>query len=554
MYTTVTQSVDVLPFEDSAGLPIADIFAPLLMEEDMRAKERMPNLNSPSGKELKSLREVFIAGDKPANRIFMKGEAGCGKTLFCLNMLDSWCQVKQSGTVSDDVLQQCLAVFDLMFYIPLRNFKGELSLVKEIIRQIVSEQCQKVLFSSRIHSLVILDGLDESPFVSRELPSMLGLINYVLFCTTRPWKLNQLQLKFRPDDKVVHILGLLPSSEAQVIEYVLINFYKLKQGTQEFKTKCKRYSSMVKSSSMASLVKIPMMLTACLCMWYEEDAHSDQSNDSKIHPSIDSHTAQTSMTYTYLSLIDSMIRRADEKYDLKYFLTTVHPFPERNFPKALSKFPYFHSFLHTVLPLCKLAYTDLISDETKLVFQKDELENKIGKPVVQIALRVGLISQTKAPGRFHQQNVSINFYHKSIQEFMAAIHLTCTDTDDIRSYCTSIDKVMEVNNIITFTVGIDPSFCCSVSKHVMNIANVGANIQQYRHTVAGGDQDIVKQLYEVQCGWYRETTHCQYLTGDTSLPPILYVSDIYLNNDNDIDTVRLSEEIMYIPHEEQRGQ
>ena len=84
MYTDITKSVDVLPFEDSAGLPLADIFAPLLIEEDLKAKDRMANLNNPGGKELQSLREVFFAGNKQAKRIFMKGDAGCGKTLFCL--------------------------------------------------------------------------------------------------------------------------------------------------------------------------------------------------------------------------------------------------------------------------------------------------------------------------------------------------------------------------------------------------------------------------------------------------------------------------------------
>ena len=124
-----------------------------------------------------------------------------------------------------------------------------------------------------------------------------------------------------------------------------------------------------------------------------------------------------------------------------------------------------------------------MSGETKLVFQKDELEREIGHPLVEIALKVGLISQTKAPGRFHQQNVSVNFYHKSVQEFLAAVHLTCTDTDDIRSYCTSLDKVMNVANIIKFGIALDPSFCLNVSKHVMDIVNTDADIQQYRRTL-----------------------------------------------------------------------
>ena len=170
MYTDITKSVDVLPFEDSTGVPIADIFTTLLMEEDPKAKERMPNTISAVGKKLTSLREVFYDGEKPAKRIFMKGEAGCGKTLFCLKMLDSWCQVKQSGTVAENVLQQCLAVFDLVFYIPMRYYKGNVSLVKEMIGRTVSEQCKNVLVNCRLHSLVILDGLDEIPVAFKELP------------------------------------------------------------------------------------------------------------------------------------------------------------------------------------------------------------------------------------------------------------------------------------------------------------------------------------------------------------------------------------------------
>ena len=410
---------------------------------------------------------MFYAGDKPAKRIFLKGEAGCGKTFFCLKLLDTWCQVKQSQTVSDDVLHQCLAVFDLVFYLPLRHFEGNLASVKDMIGQTVSEQCLKLVSVGGIHCLVILDGLDESPVTFRELPSMHGIVSYVLLCTTRPWKLTQLQVKFIPDDKIVQILGLQPRSEKQVLEYVLVNFYGLKKETDEFKMKFQKYSSMFKESGLESLVKVPMMLTALCCIWYEEDLFSKQSKDRKDHASVDSSTVRTSITYTYLSLVDSMIRRADEKCDLRSLLTQVYPSPRTNIPKILALFSYIHSFIGALLPLCRLAYTDWVFGETKLVFQKDELVREIGHPIVEIALKVGLISQTKAPGRFHQHNVSVSFYHKTMQEFLAAIHLTCTGTDDIRSYCTSLDKVMDVANIIMFGIALDPSFCHDVSKHVM---------------------------------------------------------------------------------------
>ena len=542
MYTDITHSVDVLPFnDDSEGLQIANIFAPLLIEHDIKAKERMPNAVSPGGKELKNLWDIFYAGGKPAKRIFMKGEAGCGKTFFCLKLLDTWCQVKQSG-IAHDVLQQCLAVFDLVLYLPLRHVKGNITSVKEMIGQTVSEQCLNLLVSGgRIHCLVILDGLDESPVTFRKLPSMHGIISYVLFCTTRPWKLTQFQLKYKPDDKVVQILGLLPGSEKEVIEKVLCKFYKLKKYTSEFKKKFERYSSLLKESSLETLVKIPMMLTACICVWYEEDdAHSEQLKGRQGHMSIDSPAVPTSMTHTLLSLVDSMIRRADQKCDLRSLLTQLCPLSGANIPNIMASFSYINDFLGTLLPLCKLAYNDLVSVETKLVFQKDQLERKIGRRLVEIALKVGLISQTKAPGRLHQQNVSVNFYHKSVQEFLAAVYLTCTDTDDIRSYCTSLDKVMNVANIIKFGIALDPS----LSKHVMEMVNARPDIQQYRRTLDDEGRYRVKQLYHTQCQWYKELTNSRTVTGDTSPPPSLHVTDICLDWGSDIDKVKLAEELM----------
>ena len=111
-------------------------------------------------------------------------------------------------------------------------------------------------------------------------------------------------------------------------------FISLQKKLEEFKFKFERYSLRVNSSNLASLVKIPMMLTACCCMWYEEDCHSGNPNDGEDYCSIDSPSAHTSMTYTYLSLVDSMIRRADEKHDLKSLVTQALPATETHLPKV----------------------------------------------------------------------------------------------------------------------------------------------------------------------------------------------------------------------------
>ena len=603
-YQELTKSVDVLPFADSTGIPIADIFSPLLMEEDLKTKERLPNPKDPDSKQIKSMKELFYIDNKPPKRIFMKGEAGCGKTLFCYKLLDSWCKAKQPETVvrekpvdcggrfscfnvfrpfreakhpdavTQDELQQCLSDFDLVFYIPLRNTSGNMPSIQEMISFTLSINCQKLLMNSQTHCLVILDGLDEWPCPGyKELPGMHGIANYVLFCTTRPWKFTQLSLKFSQEDKIAKISGLLPSSEDKVIEYVLKNYYKLKHS--DFKKKFKKYSALAKCSNLKSLLTMPMMLTACCCMWYEEDVYSGNSG-RKENP-----TSPISMTYTYMSLVYAMIRRADEKWtkekcDLRSLLTHIDP-SSQPIPKILSDFKHISvvdntnpdvDIITALLPFCRKAYSSLVSEETQLVFQKEQLEREIGRAayadlvsddtklkylkdqlerdigtsLVHLALRIGLISQAKAPGRFHHQNVSVNFYHKTVQEFMSAVHLVCTRLDDFRVVCSSSEKVMEMANIINFVIGLDPWLGSMLSEHISNVAS--SMIVNYRETLTDEYEGKVEELYKTQLQWYREAVFNLSETGTTPPSPIIHVKDIFMYPYSDEDTVRMTEELM----------
>ena len=67
---------------------------------------------------------------------------------------------------------------------------------------------------------------------------MYGKVDYVLFCTTRPWKIVLLSLEFNKlDDKVVDISGLLPNNADKTIEYVLVTFYGLKIASIDYEDK-----------------------------------------------------------------------------------------------------------------------------------------------------------------------------------------------------------------------------------------------------------------------------------------------------------------------------
>ena len=206
-----------------------------------------------------------------------------------------------------------------------------------------------------------------------------------------------------------------------------------------------------------------------------------------------------------------------------------------------------------LLPFCELAFTDLISEGRKLVIQKGYLERQLGQSQVDLAYRVGLISQAKVRSNLNSpQNVSVSFYHKSVQELLAAMYMTCGDRDAVTSfygYCSTLEKVMETANVTMFVMGLDPSLGCRICEHITNIIEYrrtfdnDPDITEYRRTLGDDHHDRVLQLYRTQCEWYRELTHVRTVTGDTSPPPSLHVTDIYLYG-SDSDTVRLTGDLM----------
>ena len=125
--------------------------------------------------------------------------------------------------------------------------------------------------------------------------------------------------------------------------------------------------------------------------------------------------------------------------------------------RMLKSFKHLSHFIDMLLPFCELAFTDLMSAETKLVFNKGQLETQLGKSHVDLAHRLGLISQAKVRSDIGcPQNVSVSFYHKSVQELLAAMYMTCGNRDAVTTfykYCSTLEKVMETANVTKFCVG-----------------------------------------------------------------------------------------------------
>ena len=492
IYEDVTSCIPVL-LDDDEGLPLSEIYAALLIEEDLDAMKRTRRPDEPIGsKTLKSVQCVFYVGEKLSTRIFIKGEAGSGKSVFCLKLVEIWHQQKQSvkhehvcekpselirwlyytnSPCTTCEMQQCLSQFDLLYYVPLRDATEGKTSVVDMVCDAVCNDCpeeidrtKRLLSNKNVRCLIVLDGVDEWPHPPgyTDLPSTRGLsIKCVLLWTMRPWKLVHLQLKPKHDDHIVTVCGLTPYSVAKVIEKILVGFYGLKGET--LKSTFLAYCKKVEDKSLEGIIRMPMMLIAACHLWHREDA-SDKKKSFDTKQSF-------SVTHLYLELLDQMIQNAAKKQNkqrssIQNPLTSLVsdeitiPSSQPSLPNILKTFQYVCHCIDMLLPFCKLAHTDLMSAETKLVFHKGQLERQIGKSHVDLAHRLGLISQAKVRGKYPQPNVSVSFYHKSVQELLAAMYMTCGPPHAVTSFCdyfSTLGKVWETANITKFVVGLDPS-------------------------------------------------------------------------------------------------
>ena len=554
-YEGALRCVQVMPLEDE-GVPLHQIYGSVLVEEDQTAIKKTRRPDEPSGrKALDSIRDMF--NDKLVRRIIVHGEAGHGKTVFCLKLIDSWsktqisyrdtkrenagikhrdkqtnkteaswskiCNRRPLGVTGDSKASRveqsffqlvntdkesfsCLSSFDLVFYVPLRYAKRGTSSIVDLVCDSVSEcdqsskdKIKQMLGDKGILSLVILDGLDEwrAPDTCRVqgFPDSDGLVNCTLLCTMRPWKTINLQLGLdRSCDKVVQILGLKRESVNMVISNILVNFYGLKPSSDIYYNK---FCNFCKKATLQGLENVPLMLAASCLVWYEEDKECSSSSETNQGTS-------DFMTLLYVKLLKIMISRAAKKHDMvRSCKKQQAQIPPKNKPKLFSKFHDIIKFIEVLIPVGRLALQDLVSEEMHLVFARDELEDDIGEWKVELALKAGILSQTKAPGKCYEEQVSISFFHKSFQEFMAALYMVWGDTKALMSFrtqCYTVDKVMELSNMIMFVCGLDPVVGCQLSGHVRDVVNNNADFIQYRESTTINLK--VREMYNIQCKWY----------------------------------------------------
>ena len=260
-------------------------------------------------------------------------------------------------------------------------------------------------------------------------------------------------------DVVVECLGLTENGVDTIIQNILQNFFKLDIKSPEYKAKFEYVRNQIQNLKFKSSKKIPMLLTVSVLLGF--DGMFDQK----------------SVTGLTLNQLELLIMRAIEKDVMKEqdIQVDMPMAADVKVPTKIQRKKYLSMFICVLFKLGKIAFNDLISKTTHLVFNADVLLKTLGQRELELALKVGIVGKMRAPGIFRTPKVSIEFLHKSIQEALAALYIVCSKSNAFTTlcgYCCTLDKVMEMSKrFLLYMAGISPAIGCKFSKHILSVAS-----------------------------------------------------------------------------------
>ena len=132
----ILQHVPLSPLQKKTRVPFEAFSAPLKIQEEIKTKRRThKSEKKPKYKEVKTPDDLLNVNGKPAENIYMLGEAGRGKTGQCYQLVHHWLQAREAKRNMSELSewQRGLAAFDLLFLVTLRHVRQRNSSVVDMI-------------------------------------------------------------------------------------------------------------------------------------------------------------------------------------------------------------------------------------------------------------------------------------------------------------------------------------------------------------------------------------------------------------------------------------
>ena len=312
----------------------------------------------------------------PVSLVFIEGPPGMGKSTLAWELCRKW-----------DRKQYDLAVLLRLRERKVQRIKKTANLFPHVDRDLRKSVAKDVLAREGKGVLFILDGYDELPVDLRHTSILLKLIKGEVFpkcsvlVTSRPSATKDLYTTCRPEiQRHVEILGFTQecveryassvfSSEPEVLEDFLI------------------YISASKNPAINSLMYIP--LNAAIVV---EIYRSSKKKDSPI---------PKTLTQVYSQLCLTLLQRHLDSINPPNTLSTIKKFSD--LPST-----YYAHFK----TLSQIAFEQYV--QHRVVFDSDNVSEEL--------VHFGFLDSV--PALYGGGEVSYNFLHLTLQEFLAAYHIT----------------------------------------------------------------------------------------------------------------------------------
>ena len=320
-------------------------------------------------------------------QLLIEGAPGIGKSTFAWEVCQKWGQHQLFNEYSlvvllkirDKRVQEARSVSEL-FYHPHPKLRSE------IVDCIVSSGGHRLL--------LILEGFDEAPGSKRTMDSIFvrlfrgqELPRATVILTTRPSASAGLrQFCITANSRRIEIVGF---GKKEIDEYIQCAFSD-EQSRSDFKEYLSLYPH------IHSMMYVPLN-SAIVTHVYE----SCKSSDTVV---------PKTMTQLYSSLIRTLLLRyLKDKEEYKDACTNINSF--KDLPQ-----PVYDQFCE----ICKLAYTGIMHAKTQLIFQ--DLPSDFDP--------LGLMQTCPELYVDRGASVSYNFLHLTVQEYLAAYHISQQSKDE----------------------------------------------------------------------------------------------------------------------------